>query len=147
MLKQAYDSRELLEEQIAEGRRNRKEAGNKYGQYIFVQICATYICDRFLRLYNGDDTRHAHNSIVILAPHLYRLLVGPFGVNGQLSVGKERICGPVLELGDLEAGHVECDGFKEHLRRQWAVDETFCDIMRIDMRGSFRSRTRVALDL
>jgi len=31
LLKQAYDNREALEEQIAQGKRNRKEAGNKYG--------------------------------------------------------------------------------------------------------------------
>ncbi|KAG7452484.1 uncharacterized protein BT62DRAFT_4033 [Guyanagaster necrorhizus] len=31
MLKEAYENREALEEKIAEGRRNRKEAGNKYG--------------------------------------------------------------------------------------------------------------------
>ena len=32
LLKQAYDNREALEEQIAQGKRNRKEAGNKYGK-------------------------------------------------------------------------------------------------------------------
>ncbi|TFK42546.1 mitotic checkpoint regulator, MAD2B-interacting-domain-containing protein [Crucibulum laeve] len=31
LLKEAYENREALEERIAEGRRNRKEAGNKYG--------------------------------------------------------------------------------------------------------------------
>jgi len=31
MLNEAYTNREALEEKIAEGRRNRKEAGNKYG--------------------------------------------------------------------------------------------------------------------
>jgi len=31
LLVEAYQNREALEEQIAEGRRNRKEAGNKYG--------------------------------------------------------------------------------------------------------------------
>lgn len=35
LLKEAYENREALEERIAEGRRNRKEAGNKYGQSIF----------------------------------------------------------------------------------------------------------------
>ena len=34
LLKQAYDNREALEEQIAQGKRNRKEAGNKYGKHI-----------------------------------------------------------------------------------------------------------------
>ncbi|KAL1761770.1 mitotic checkpoint regulator, MAD2B-interacting-domain-containing protein [Schizophyllum commune] len=33
MLHEAYNNREALEEKIAEGRRNRKEAGNKYGAY------------------------------------------------------------------------------------------------------------------
>jgi proline-rich protein PRCC len=31
LLNEAYDNREALEDKIAEGRRNRKEAGNKYG--------------------------------------------------------------------------------------------------------------------
>jgi hypothetical protein len=31
LLRDAYENRETLEEKIAEGRRNRKEAGNKYG--------------------------------------------------------------------------------------------------------------------
>jgi proline-rich protein PRCC len=34
LLKQAYENREALEEQIAQGKRNRKEAGNKYGKNI-----------------------------------------------------------------------------------------------------------------
>lgn len=33
MLMEAYQNREALEDKIAEGRRNRKEAGNKYGAY------------------------------------------------------------------------------------------------------------------
>ena len=41
LLKQAYENREALEEQIAQGKRNRKEAGNKYGKNIksFFQEC------------------------------------------------------------------------------------------------------------
>ncbi|KAJ7709864.1 mitotic checkpoint regulator, MAD2B-interacting-domain-containing protein [Mycena rosella] len=35
MLHEAYSNREALEERIAEGRRNRKEAGNKYGERPF----------------------------------------------------------------------------------------------------------------
>jgi len=31
LLAEAYQNREALEDRIAEGRRNRKEAGNKYG--------------------------------------------------------------------------------------------------------------------
>jgi hypothetical protein len=33
MLHEAYSNREALEEKIAEARRNRKEAGNKYGEW------------------------------------------------------------------------------------------------------------------
>ncbi|KAF9483767.1 hypothetical protein BDN70DRAFT_904054 [Pholiota conissans] len=34
LLKEAYENREALEERIAQGKRNRKEAGNKYGELI-----------------------------------------------------------------------------------------------------------------
>ncbi len=34
LLRDAYQNRESLEEKIAEGRRNRKEAGNKYGKAL-----------------------------------------------------------------------------------------------------------------
>ena len=34
LLTEAYSNREVLEERIAQGRRNRKEAGMKYGEYL-----------------------------------------------------------------------------------------------------------------
>jgi len=37
LLVEAYQNREALEEKIAEGRRNRKEAGNKYGAFHSIQ--------------------------------------------------------------------------------------------------------------
>jgi hypothetical protein len=37
LLVEAYQNREVLEEKIAEGRRNRKEAGNKYGTFHNTQ--------------------------------------------------------------------------------------------------------------
>ncbi|EIM90074.1 uncharacterized protein STEHIDRAFT_166335 [Stereum hirsutum FP-91666 SS1] len=56
LLTEAYENREMLEQKIAEGRRNRKEAGNKYGAFLslsdlitllytspFVVACATAI--------------------------------------------------------------------------------------------------------
>ena len=51
LLKQAYENREALEEQIAQGKRNRKEAGNKYGKdinsfFIFLSLNTQY--ERFL---------------------------------------------------------------------------------------------------
>ncbi|THH17824.1 hypothetical protein EW146_g3079 [Bondarzewia mesenterica] len=41
LLTEAYENREALEQRIAEGRRNRKEAGNKYGTPLvyFVRLC------------------------------------------------------------------------------------------------------------
>jgi proline-rich protein PRCC len=41
LLVEAYQNREALEEKIAEGRRNRKEAGNKYGT---VHIFLCFMC-------------------------------------------------------------------------------------------------------
>jgi hypothetical protein len=40
LLKEAYENREALEERIAQGKRNRKEAGNKYGAWFLSH--ATY---------------------------------------------------------------------------------------------------------
>jgi proline-rich protein PRCC len=42
LLNEAYQNREALEERIAEGRRNRKEAGNKYGQSPQIYIIYLY---------------------------------------------------------------------------------------------------------
>ena len=54
LLKEAYDNRETLEEKIAEGRRNRKEAGNKYGELSsragYTMEANTHV-RRFLTLY------------------------------------------------------------------------------------------------
>jgi len=38
LLAEAYQNREVLEEKIAEGRRNRKEAGNKYGAFHSIRV-------------------------------------------------------------------------------------------------------------
>lgn len=38
LLMEAYQNREVLEERIAEGRRNRKEAGNKYGAFHNIRV-------------------------------------------------------------------------------------------------------------
>ena len=38
LLVEAYQNREVLEEKIAEGRRNRKEAGNKYGAFRSIRV-------------------------------------------------------------------------------------------------------------
>lgn len=48
MLKEAFENREALEEKIAQGRRNRKEAGNKYGMSIFLGIIIYQWPDFFL---------------------------------------------------------------------------------------------------
>lgn len=36
LLHEAYQNKEMLEERIAEGKRNRKEAGNKYGTWCWM---------------------------------------------------------------------------------------------------------------
>jgi proline-rich protein PRCC len=43
LLNEAYENREALEEKIAEGRRNRKEAGNKYGRFIGISPRSLFI--------------------------------------------------------------------------------------------------------
>lgn len=46
LLTEAYLNREALEERIAQGRRNRKEAGNKYGEYLHLQyIVKSNVCN------------------------------------------------------------------------------------------------------
>lgn len=45
LLSEAYQNREALEERIAQGRRNRKEAGNKYGEFCLSRwIIFRYSC-------------------------------------------------------------------------------------------------------
>lgn len=48
LLTEAYQNREALEERIAQGRRNRKEAGNKYGLFPFISVIHI-----LLRMYTG----------------------------------------------------------------------------------------------
>jgi hypothetical protein len=45
LLNEAYENREALEDKIAEGRRNRKEAGNKYGRFIGILHCVVFHTD------------------------------------------------------------------------------------------------------
>jgi proline-rich protein PRCC len=42
LLKEAYENREALEERIAQGKRNRKEAGNKYGKLFNQILCMNF---------------------------------------------------------------------------------------------------------
>lgn len=53
LLTEAYQNREALEEKIAMGRRNRKEAGNKYGVcYPYYVVFNSFIIVlRFLKCY------------------------------------------------------------------------------------------------
>jgi hypothetical protein len=51
LLSEAFENREALEERIAEGRRNRKEAGNKYGEQALIYILRSWLlisCCRIL---------------------------------------------------------------------------------------------------
>lgn len=54
LLRDAYQNRDALEERIAEGRRNRKEAGNKYGRaLVSTQSQGMTMIPRFLTFSNG----------------------------------------------------------------------------------------------
>ena len=64
LLVEAYQNREALEEKIAEGRRNRKEAGNKYG--------AVHIFRSALSLTCGKDFNITSTSLVMAM----RVMVG-----------------------------------------------------------------------
>jgi len=48
LLADAYANREALEEKIAEGRRNRKEAGNKYGMLDSVILFFFFYIDELI---------------------------------------------------------------------------------------------------
>jgi len=48
LLADAYANREALEEKIAEGRRNRKEAGNKYGMLDNVILIFVFYIDTLM---------------------------------------------------------------------------------------------------
>lgn len=39
LLAEAYENREAIEQQIADGRRNRKESGTKYGEWWHLHSC------------------------------------------------------------------------------------------------------------
>ena len=91
LLRDAYQNREALEERIAEGRRNRKEAGNKYGKRIYLRDEAqTDMISRFLSFHGAwvslfssrinyalchlvgflYRTNHTNDSVLVYAPQL-----------------------------------------------------------------------------
>ena len=62
LLTEAYQNRESLEEKIAQGRRNRKEAGNKYGEsnrLSFTFGCPHGLTPRLLNLASPRPTTSA----------------------------------------------------------------------------------------
>jgi hypothetical protein len=73
LLSEAYQNREALEERIAEGRRNRKEAGNKYGKLGCVTLMSENLLIAFLQ---GSDSAqyHLHCELPITRSLLPRLL-------------------------------------------------------------------------
>lgn len=69
MLMEAYMNREVLEEKIAQGKRNRKEAGNKYGQFIRTMFMTSADCaifERFLIQLLHDLRPHLRNILSTL---------------------------------------------------------------------------------
>ena len=82
LLRDAYQNRDALEERIAEGRRNRKEAGNKYGKALVstksrrmtmisrlltfsIYLLDDRQCRSFGLLYDAD---HTNNPVLVHAP-------------------------------------------------------------------------------
>ena len=122
LLKQAYENREALEERIAQGKRNRKEAGNKYGKELIMQFSDTYrnLCTtrRFLIASCGsllgrkyfDETDHS-NNVSITAPQFDCLIVCPGPVYCQVAVDEQGICCAVIEVAELNIGKVEYHRF------------------------------------
>jgi len=66
MLADAYANRETLEEKIAEGRRNRKEAGNKYGMLDGVIFIFFFYIDTLIT--KQDSSFFWISTILVLAP-------------------------------------------------------------------------------
>ena len=66
LLVEAYQNREVLEEKIAEGRRNRKEAGNKYGAFHSIRIGS--VCRlTFEKDFNNYPIMAMRVTVVLLA--------------------------------------------------------------------------------
>lgn len=70
LLAEAYQNREALEDRIAQGKRNRKEAGNKYGmllQSYLLDKTADQKGPRFLKVCAsiGLNTLHVMREVVI----------------------------------------------------------------------------------
>ena len=67
LLTEAYSNREELEEKLAQGRRNRKEAGNKYGtskSNVAYSLLVLIVYPRLLKLsHSSFDHSHAHVSM------------------------------------------------------------------------------------
>ena len=126
LLREAYENREALEEKIAEGRRNRKEAGNKYGMYLCaIIICTSLHLDfRFLIIQTCSScgplskhiyqARHSHHAIFIDTPQLSDGFAGPDSVDGQIPVNEERIRSTVFERLYPDLGVVKDNCFQEH---------------------------------
>jgi proline-rich protein PRCC len=123
LLKQAYENREALEEKIAQGKRNRKEAGNKYGKGSMIHLSCSIVTECTKRrllityLYGSvvgrkyfDETDHT-NDVSITAPQFDRLIVCPGPVYCQVAVDEQGICSAVTEVTKLNIGKVEYHRF------------------------------------
>jgi hypothetical protein len=70
MLTEAYTNREALEEKIAQGKRNRKEAGNKYGTYILSDLIS-FLLTRF----KASSFVIGRDTISDLSPYICGILL------------------------------------------------------------------------
>ena len=92
LLVEAYQNREALEERIAEGRRNRKEAGNKYGAvHIFWSdfVFRLSSSERVLILGEQFPSWLCKRSYAPLAPLVFSTVISPVSLCGSPERGYE----------------------------------------------------------
>ena len=114
LLVEAYQNREVLEEKIAEGRRNRKEAGNKYGAvHIFLSDSVfRLIVRRVLIIGEQPPSWLCERSFAPLAPvrllSVKSAIIRPIFLCGSLERGCLWPCSDVCEPTQLSS-HVDTE--------------------------------------
>ena len=122
LLTEAYMNREAIEEKIAQGKRNRKEAGSKYGEFclnnVYCQCLMMIKCHSLRFLVQTYVARHSYNTLVIFRPNndSFFRFKGPQDV--LYSINNNWIMRSISERNNLVLGFgsiLEC--FQEHQRR------------------------------
>lgn len=110
LLVEAYQNREALEEKIAEGRRNRKEAGNKYGA---VHIFRSALCVPSLTCgkdFNITSTSPVMVMQVVAGLPSFPLYSFAFPPNEAANRWPQP-CGGICEADLIFVAHVDAEDF------------------------------------